>query len=176
MRSFYHSYRLDFMLFMKVWGVGFFACGLSFWFLYLSQPPGDFPEAAYFFLLPVLIWFNFRPKSKVVLTTVFISGFIYHIGLIGWIRHVTLPGMILASIIITSYLLPWYFLGARWVSRNANAGFTARLTLILALSSLGSSLNGPAVFSLLVFPGALYRLPSGSARQFFSWFHLQEVG
>jgi len=136
MRSFYHAYRLDFMLFMKVWGVGFFACGLSFWFLYLSQPPGDFPEAAYFFLLPVLIWFNFRPKSKVVLTTMFISGFIYHIGLIGWIRHVTLPGMILASIIITSYLLPWYFLGARWVSRNANAGFTARLTLILALSSL----------------------------------------
>jgi hypothetical protein len=53
------------MLFMKVWGVGFFACGLSFWFLYLSQPPGDFPEAAYFFLLPVLIWFNFKPKSKV---------------------------------------------------------------------------------------------------------------
>ena len=136
MRSFYHAYRLDFMLFMKVWGVGFFACGLSFWFLYLSQPPGDFPEAAYFFLLPVLIWFNFKPTSKVVLTTVLISGFIYPLGLIGWIRHVTLPGMILASIIITSYFLPWYFLGARWVSRNANAGFTARLTLILALSSL----------------------------------------
>ena len=149
MRSFYHAYRLDFMLFMKVWGVGFFACGLSFWFLYLSQPPGDFPEAAYFFLLPVLIWFNCNPKPKVVLTTVFISGFIYHIGLIGWIRHVTLPGMILASIIITSYLLPWYFLCARWVSRNANAGFAARLSLILALSSLWVIIEwGRSLFSL----------------------------
>lgn len=136
MKSFYHAYRLDFLLFMRIWGLGLLASGFSFFLLYLSQPPGKFPEAAYFFLLPVLVWFTFKPKLKVVFLTVFITGFIYHVGMIGWIRHVTLIGMVLASIITTSYILPWFLLAGRWIDRYSHEGFFLRLVLILALSSI----------------------------------------
>ena len=157
-------------------GCRFLCLWFIFWVSLSVSTTRRFPRSGFTFLLPVLIWFTFKPKPKVVLTAAFISGFIYHIGLIGWIRHVTLPGMILASIITTTYLMPWYFLGARWVSRAATAGFTARLALIFTLSSLWVVIEWARSLFSLVSPGALYPLPSGSDRQFFNWFHLQEGG
>ena len=152
MKSFYHACRLDFLLFMRIWGAGLLASGFSFFLLYLSQPPGNFPEAAYFFLLPVLVWFTFKPKLKVVFLSVFITGFIYHVGLIGWIRHVTPVGMFLASIIITSYILPWFLLAGRWIVRGANTGFTKRLVLILALSSVWVIIEWTVSYTHLTLP------------------------
>ena len=136
MKSAYHSYRLDFLLFIKTWGVGFLAAGFSFFLLYLSQPPGDFPEAAYFFVLPFLIWFYYKPKKTVVVCAVTLGGFLYHVLLIGWMRHVSFPGMALSSIILTFYNLPWFFVAYRWINSVLNSRFSIRLLSISGLSSL----------------------------------------
>ena len=71
---------------------GFFASGFSFFLLYLALPPNDFPEAAYFFLFPSLVWFNLKPKTKIVVVSVLSSGFVFNISLLFWMRHVTVQG------------------------------------------------------------------------------------
>ena len=136
MRTVYHAFRLDFILFLKTWGPGIFATGSSFFLLYLAQPPGQFPEAAYFFLAPVLIWFYFKPNSKTVYISFILSGFFYHIALIGWMRHVSPAGMLLACLIITIYQLPWFLLANRWVQKCSNGSFLVRFTCIFGLSAL----------------------------------------
>ena len=81
------------------YALGFFASGFSFFLLYLALPPNDFPEAAYFFLFPSLVWFNFKPKTKIVVVSVISSGFVFNISLLFWMRHVTY------RLISTSFLL-----------------------------------------------------------------------
>ena len=119
----------------KDWIVGAFACSSSFYLLFLAQPPSEFPETAYFFLLPILIWFSFKPDNKIVITNLFFFGTLFHISLFGWIRHVTPIGMIAASIIVTLYHMPWFFLVCRWIPLGINSNFYVRVTLILGLSS-----------------------------------------
>ena len=113
MGSFQHGNSIDFNHLVRTWGMGFISTGFSFFLLYLSQPPSGFPEAAYFFTLPLLIWFYFSPSKKVVLVVVFFGGFLYHAFLISWLRHVTFIGMLLASVILTLYNLPWFLLAYR---------------------------------------------------------------
>ena len=64
------------------------------------------------------------------------SGFLYHVLLIGWMRHVSFPGMALSSIILTFYNLPWFFVAYRWINSVLNSRFSIRLLTILGLSSL----------------------------------------
>ena len=136
MRSVYHSFRLDLILLLKTWAPGILASSSTFFFLYLSQPPGEFPEAAYFFLTPVLIWFYLKPDPNKLLLPVITAGFIYHIALVGWMRHVSPVGMVLACVIITFYQLPWFILANRWIPKCADGSFAGRFICILGLSSL----------------------------------------
>lgn len=119
----------------KEWMVGAFACSSSFYLLFLALPPSEFPETGYFFLLPILIWFSFKPDNKIVITNLFVFGMLFHISLFGWIRHVTPIGMVVASIIVTLYHLPWFFLVSKWIPLGINSNFYVRVTLILGLSS-----------------------------------------
>ena len=75
------------------------------------------------FLLPILIWFSFKPDNKIVITNLFFFGTLFHISLFGWIRHVTPIGMIAASIIVTLYHMPWFFLVCRWIPLGINSNF-----------------------------------------------------
>jgi apolipoprotein N-acyltransferase len=112
-------------------GWGLFSSGFSFFLLYLSQPPGDFPEAAYFFLLPFLIWLNFKPEQKSVLISLFVTGVIYQISLLFWIRHVSFPGLAAMAIILSSYNLPWYIAARKLAPIFVVGSFRVRLTLLL---------------------------------------------
>ena len=120
---------------MKTWGIGLLSSSFTFLLLHISQPPGDFPEAAYFFLSPILIWFYFAPAKRVVWVAVFAGGFLYHILLVGWIRHVSFPGMVLASLVLSLYNLPWYLLAYRWIPIAINSSFVTRILFITALAS-----------------------------------------
>ena len=155
---------------MKTWGIGLLSSSFTFLLLLISQPPGDFPEAAYFFLSPILIWFYFAPAKRVVWVAVFAGGFLYHILLIGWIRHVSFPGMVLASLVLSLYNLPWYLLAYRWMPIAIHSSFVTRILFITALASFGFLLNGLESFSWI--PWCRFRLPSGkdllfSTRSFF---------
>ena len=114
---------------------GLLSSGFSFFLLYLSQPPGDFPEAAYFFLLPFLIWINFKPEQKSVLISLFVTGVLYQISLLFWIRHVSLPGLFAMAIILSSYNLPWYIAARKLAPIFTTGSFIVRLALLVGLSS-----------------------------------------
>ena len=133
-------------------GWGLFSSGFSFFLLYLSQPPGDFPEAAYFFLLPFLIWLNFKPEQKSVLISLFVTGVIYQISLLFWIRHVSFPGLAAMAIILSSYNLPWYIAARKLVPIFVVGSFRVRLTLLLGLSSLWVAIEWARGLFSLGFP------------------------
>ncbi|MDA7756801.1 apolipoprotein N-acyltransferase [Opitutales bacterium] len=152
MRTFYHSYRLDCILFFKTWSPGILATGSTFLLLYLAQPPGEFPEAAYFFLVPLLVWLYFEPKSKAIYVSLILSGFIYNIGLIGWIRHVSPVGMLLACLVVTIYQLPWFIIASRWVYKCADGPFGVRFSGIFGLSALWVTIEWARSLFPLGFP------------------------
>jgi apolipoprotein N-acyltransferase len=133
-------------------GWGLFSSGFSFFLLYLSQPPGDFPEAAYFFLLPFLIWLNFKPEQKSVLISLFVTGVIYQISLLFWIRHVSFPGLAAMAIILSSYNLPWYIAARKLAPIFVVGSFRVRLTLLLGLSSLWVAIEWARGLFSLGFP------------------------
>ena len=114
---------------------GFFASGFSFFLLYLALPPNDFPEAAYFFLFPSLVWFNLKPKTKIVVVSVLSSGFVFNISLLFWMRHVTVPGLVLASFFVSLYHLAWFVAASKLVMIGASGKLHQRLTVIIVLSS-----------------------------------------
>ena len=117
------------------YALGFLASGFSFFLLYLALPPNDFPEAAYFFLLPSLIWFSFKPKTKIVVVTVFFSGFVFNISLLFWMRHVTVSGLILTSFLLCLYHLAWFFAASKLVKTGTSGKLHRRLAVIIFLSS-----------------------------------------
>ncbi|OUU42830.1 MAG: apolipoprotein N-acyltransferase [Verrucomicrobia bacterium TMED56] len=122
--------------FMRNWLPGFFATGASFLLLWWAQPPNHFPEAAYFFLIPCLLWLYSQPDKGKILLTVFVCAFLYSVGLVGWIRHVSLSGMLLASIVIGGYYFPWFYLTSRWIRAASHGSLAIRLSCLLGLSSL----------------------------------------
>ena len=114
---------------------GFLASGFSFFLLYLALPPNDFPEAAYFFLFPSLVWFNFKPKTKIVVVSVLSSGLVFNISLLLWMRHVTVTGLILTSFLVSLYHLAWFVAASKLVKTGASGKLHQRLAVIIVLSS-----------------------------------------
>ncbi len=161
---------------MKTWGIGLLSSSFTFLLLHISQPPGDFPEAAYFFLSPILIWFYFAPAKRVVWVAVFAGGFLYHILLVGWIRHVSFPGMVLASLVLSLYNLPWYLLAYRWMPIAINSSFVTRILFITALASFWVFIEWARSLFHLDFLGARFQLPSGKDLLFSNSFLFLEDG
>jgi len=106
----------------------------TYFCLFLAQPPNDSPEFAYFFLLPAIWWFSFRPKIRVVVVTFFLSGILYHMSLVGWMRHISLGGMLTACMLLSVYFLPWFLLARLLVPSSLGSGFRSRIISIIGLS------------------------------------------
>ena len=120
--------------FIRVVWAPIFAPFATYFFLLFAQPPRDSPECAYFFLLPALAWFMFKPKRRIVLLSFFVAGFLYHVSLIGWMRHVAMPGMLSSSILLSIYNLPWFFLASVLIPWSLKGKFFHRLVSIFGLS------------------------------------------
>ncbi|MDA8775723.1 hypothetical protein N9N13_08350, partial [Opitutales bacterium] len=82
----------------------------TYFFLLLAQPPRQSPECAYFFLMPAIFWFSFKPKLRIVALAFFLAGILYHVSLVGWMRHISFSGMLLACVLLSLYHLPWFLL------------------------------------------------------------------
>ena len=111
------------------------AGGSTYGLLILAQPPRQVPEAAYFFLLPTLVWFSRKPELKKVIWTYLLCGWLYHILLVGWMRHVTLGGMLMATFLMSCYHMPWFLIARTWVPAAIGLSFPRRVLFILGLSS-----------------------------------------
>lgn len=130
-----HSHRLHFVLLVKEWWAAIAAAFLTYGFLLTAQPPMESAESAYFFLFPAIAWFSFQPNFWRVAIAFLFAGWLYYMTLIGWIRHITLPGMICAAFLLSLYNLLWFLLARRLIPQGLKGGFRARLLTMLGLSS-----------------------------------------
>lgn len=136
-----HSWRLSTVAFVKEWWAAFIAAFCTYGFLLTAQPPRESAESAYFFLLPCLIWFSYEPSWKKVCTAFFFVGIVYHLALVGWIRHITLPGMLAATCLLSLYNLPWFLLAAKLIPRATVGGFGRRIATMVCLSATWVSIE-----------------------------------
>ena len=126
--------------FTKVW-IPLSASMGTYLFLLLAQPPRQSPECAYFFLLPAISWFCFKPKLKTVAFNFFLAGLLYHVSLVGWMRHISLGGLLSACTLLSLYYLPWFLLARILVPRAATGTFKIRLLILLILPSAWVSIE-----------------------------------
>ena len=66
-----------------------------------------------------------------------LSGMIYHICLIGWMRHITLEGMLLASCLLSVYYLPWFLLARVYIVWSESILWQT-VDFLICLPALGS--------------------------------------
>jgi apolipoprotein N-acyltransferase len=136
-----HSWRLSAVAFAKEWWAALVAAFCTYGLLLTAQPPRESAESAYFFLLPCLIWFSFGPSRKKVCTAFLLAGILYHLTLVGWIRHITFPGMLAAAFLLSLYNLPWFLLAGKLIPQATKGGFRQRLFTMIGLSAFWVSIE-----------------------------------
>jgi apolipoprotein N-acyltransferase len=101
-----------------------------------SFPPGQFPEAAYIFAVPALLWARRRPSWRLFLGVMFPACFAAWLVLLFWLRHVTWFGMVGLSAFVAAYPLVW-FAAVRWaLPRWSKLDLATRLVAALGLAGL----------------------------------------
>ncbi len=106
-------------------------------FFYMSAfPPFDVSEAAFVFIIPMLLWLRMKPSYKAVAWTSLAIGWLVWLVLIFWLRHVTIIGMVLLAGIVGAHFMIWS-LGAAWLSRRfASENSWLGLPLALGVAAL----------------------------------------
>ena len=148
----FYSQRLSIIAWMKEWGCGWLASFFSYGLLWSAHAPRDNPEAAFVFLLPVLIWFHFRPSIRRVIICLLVTGWIYQIAMVGWMRHVSFGGMTIATFLLSLYHLGWFLVARVWYARFNIGEFKLRLLVIAGLSALWVSVEWTRTLFTLGFP------------------------
>lgn len=146
------SQRLILLAWGREWGVPLFVSFSTYGLLWLAHAPRQSPESAYIFLLPVLAWFHFKPGYRKTIICLFISGWVYQVAMVGWMRHVSPGGMWFATFLLSCYNLPW-FLAARFMyERFSTGGFISRFLVILGLSCFWVFIEWARTLFTLGFP------------------------
>ena len=148
----FYSLRLSFVAWSREWLPSFFASCLCFILLWSAHPPRQNPESAYLFLIPVLIWFHFRPSFRKTLICILLSGWIYQIMMVGWMRHISLGGMITATFLLSCFQSVWFLVARSWIERIDLLGFPQRFLVIMGLSCLWVSIEWIRTLFTLGFP------------------------
>lgn len=148
----FYSQRLSVLAWTREWGVPVFLSVFCYAMLWAAHPPRQTPEFAYIFLLPVLVWFHFRPSYSKVVTSLLLAGWVYQIGLIGWMRHISPGGMLSAALLLSCYHLPWFIIARYWYPHFHSGGFRARLLIIVGLSAFWVAMEWVRTLFTLGFP------------------------
>ena len=148
----FYSTRLSFVQWSKEWLLPISASLASFFLLWAAHPPRQSPESAYLFLLPVLIWFHFRPSFRKTLICILLSGWVYQIMMVGWMRHISFGGMITATFLLSCFQSVWFLVARSWIGRIDLVAFPARFLLIVGLSSLWVAIEWIRTLFTLGFP------------------------
>jgi len=90
--------------------------------------PVAWPEAAYFFLLPLLLLPVQGLTVRRTLSLGWASGFLFWASSLIWLRHVTLLGTLLLAAVLSLFFAAWYLAYVR-VQRRGLPGLTAALLL-----------------------------------------------
>ena len=137
----FYSIFLSLKYWLREWGGGLVAAFSTYALLLSAQPPYQTPESSYVFLIPSFVWFYFKPKLGRVLLCYLIAGFVYHVCLVGWIRHITFGGMLSACLLLSLYLLPWFFTARCLISLGMSQSFGRRCLYLFVLPCLWVSIE-----------------------------------
>lgn len=137
----FYSWRLSSVAFVREWWAALTSAFCTYGLLLTAQPPRESAESAYFFLLPCLIWFSFAPGWKKITFAFLTAGILYHVTLVGWIRHITVPGMCAATFLLSLYNLPWFLMAGKLIPLAAKGGFRKRLAIMIGLSAFWVSIE-----------------------------------
>lgn len=77
-------------------------------------PPLSFAEAAYFFLVPVLLVDWRKTRLRTVFAWGWLAGFLFWIASIVWLRHVTVAGTLGLAAILGLFFAFWLGCYSRW--------------------------------------------------------------
>ncbi|MFP4351312.1 MAG: apolipoprotein N-acyltransferase [Puniceicoccaceae bacterium] len=77
-------------------------------------PPVSFAEAAYFFLVPVLLVDWTKARLRAVFAWGWLGGFLFWIASIVWLRHVTVAGTLGLAAILGLFFALWLTGWSRW--------------------------------------------------------------
>jgi len=83
----------------------------------LAFPPFETPEAAFVFLVPLLLWLRLGPSGKQVFWTALPAFWVSWLVLIFWLRHVTFAGMVALAGVVALHQAA-FCLGAWWLTRR----------------------------------------------------------
>ena len=119
--------------------------GLLLWLNHLMMPEARLSLVALFNLA-------FFSTQFGRLWTFFWAGILYHLLLIGWMRHVTLEGMVVTAIMLSTYNLPWFWLSRKAIDFALNQKFGKRLIYLAVLPSAWVSLEWARCQFTLGFP------------------------
>ncbi len=101
-----------------------------------SFPPGRFPEAAYIFAVPGLLWARRRPGWGLFLGVMGAGCFAAWLILLWWMHHVTVVGTFGLAALVAAFSLVW-FAAVRWaLPRWTSLDLPTRLLAALGLAGL----------------------------------------
>ncbi len=147
-----YSQRLSLVAWLKEWGLPLSLSLCTHGMLWAAHPPRQTPEFAYIFLVPVLAWLYSRPSTLKVFGCIIITGWIYQVAMVGWMRHVSFGGMCLATFLLSFYSSIWFLFAHSWINFFRKSTFAGRLLVITGLSALWVSIEWGRTLFTLGFP------------------------
>ena len=104
---------------------------------FMTNPPYDLGELAYFSWVPWLLWHSrLKCSHRLILTTACTISLLHWLATLVWLRHVTVLGWLTLSTFVSIFWVIWLFFTAKWVQdwfflRPLQKGL--RFTLIISL-------------------------------------------
>ncbi len=133
---------------LGLWGLGALSGGLYV----VAFPPHTTPEAAFVFAIPLLVAGFFKLSGLRYALFAWVIGTGSWLTLIAWLRHVTVGGWILLSLILGLFFSTWFIAARPYIKGLLKANPITRLIGFAALAGLWAGLEGIRGVILTGFP------------------------